>query len=175
MSLYVVDCEADGPIPGDYSMLSFGAVKVEEGLKDTFLSPQLHVLGNEFRIDAITSIGYTIESYTAAHVKNGANPVEVMEKFDEWIRSTSKGRPIFMSDNNGFDWMFMCWYFHHFIGRNPFGFSSRRIGDLYCGLVKDMRAPWKHLRKTKHTHNPVDDAMGNAEAVLHMLNHMGLK
>ncbi len=29
MSWIMVDIEADGPIPGDYSMVSFGAVVVE--------------------------------------------------------------------------------------------------------------------------------------------------
>jgi hypothetical protein len=31
------------------------------------------------------------------------------------------------------------------------------------------------LRKTKHTHNPVDDAKGNAEALLHMIENMELR
>ena len=91
------------------------------------------------------------------------------------IKENSKGRPIFISDNNGFDWMFICWYFHHFIKRNPFGYSSRRISDLYCGLVKDAYAQWKQLRKTAHSHNPVYDAKGNAEVLLHMKNEMELK
>jgi hypothetical protein len=34
-------------------------------------------------------------------------------------------------------------------------------------------AKWKHLRETKHTHNPVDDAMGNAEVLVKM-KKMGL-
>ena len=41
-------------------------------------------------------------------------------------------------------------------------------------MVKDTFAQWKHLRITKHTHNPVDDARGNAEALLKMKD-MGLK
>ena len=36
MSWIMVDIEADGPIPGDYSMVSFGAVVVEPGLERTF-------------------------------------------------------------------------------------------------------------------------------------------
>lgn len=32
-----------------------------------------------------------------------------------------------------------------------------------------------HLRKTRHTHHPVDDAMGNAEALLTMKETLGLK
>ena len=65
------------------------------------------------------------------------NPSNVMNDFENWIKENSRGRPISISDNNGFDWMFICWYFHHFIKRNPFGYSSRRISDLYCGMVKD--------------------------------------
>jgi hypothetical protein len=42
-------------------------------------------------------------------------------------------------------------------------------------MVKDTFKNFKHLRKTKHTHNPVDDAKGNAEAVLYMRNEMGLR
>ena len=61
------------------------------------------------------------------------------------------------------------------MGKNPFGFSGRRIGDLYCGLVGDTMTKWKHLRKTIHDHNPVNDAKGNAEVILHMRDNMGLK
>lgn len=35
-------------------------------------------------------------------------------------------------------------------------------------MQKDMQVNFKHLRKTKHTHHPVDDARGNAEALLQM-------
>ena len=34
---------------------------------------------------------------------------------------------------------------------------------------------FKHLRKTDHDHNPVNDAIGNAEALLHVRKEMGLK
>ena len=36
MGWIMVDIEADGPIPGVYSMISFGAVVVELGLERTF-------------------------------------------------------------------------------------------------------------------------------------------
>jgi hypothetical protein len=36
MSYVMVDVESDGPIPGDYSMVSFGAVVVEPGLEKRF-------------------------------------------------------------------------------------------------------------------------------------------
>jgi hypothetical protein len=52
---------------------------------------------------------------------------------------------------------------------------SQNLGSLYKGLVKNLRASFKHLRKTKHTHDPLDDARGNAEAMLHMIDAMGLQ
>src|SRR5262249_59978911 len=103
------------------------------------------------------------------------DPREVMEKFADWLKQNSKGRPMFVSDNNGFDWQFVNWYFHHYTGTNPFGHSSTNLGSLYKGLVRDASQNFKHLRKTKHTHHPVDDARGNAEALLHMRDAMGLK
>ena len=51
------------------------------------------------------------------------------------------------------------------------GFSLR----ARHGLVKDTFKTFKHLRKTRHTHHPVDDARGNAEALLHMKHSMDLK
>jgi len=103
------------------------------------------------------------------------DPEKVMMDFAAWLRSQRGDRPIFISDNNGFDWMFICWYFHHFTGSNPFGYSSYNLGSLYKGIVKDTFSNFKHLRKTAHTHHPVDDAKGNAEALLILKKEQGLK
>jgi len=80
-----------------------------------------------------------------------------------------------VSDNNGFDWSFVNWYLHHFVGANPFGHTSTNLGSLYKGLVKDTFQNFKHLRRTKHTHDPLNDARGNAEALMHMRDALGLK
>lgn len=169
MSYIVVDIEADGPIPGDYSMICFGAVIVDENLDKTFYG-QLKPISENFNPEALAISGFSRNETLEFN-----DPTNVMLEFEKWIQNNSKGKPIFISDNNGFDWMFICWYFHHLIQRNPFGYSSRRISDLYCGLVKDTFAQWKHLRKTTPTHNPIDDAKGNAEVLLHLKNEMGLK
>ena len=169
MTYVMVDIEADGPIPGDYSMVCFGAVIVEPALERTFYG-KLAPISEKWLPEALQVSGFSREEtlkFTA--------PAEVMSGFDTWLTANVAGRPIFAADNNGFDWQFINWYFHHFLGRNPFGFSSMNLGSLYKGLVKDTFASFKHLRKTRHTHNPVDDAMGNAEALLHMKESMGLK
>ena len=169
MSYIMVDIESDGPIPGDYSMICFGAVLVDEKLDRTFYG-KVKPITDQFDPKVLAISGFSREETLEFD-----DPTKVMGDFKIWIEQNSKGRPIFISDNNGFDWMFICWYFHHFIGENPFGYSSRRLSDLFCGLEKDTFAKWKHLRKTAHTHNPVDDAMGNAEVLLLMKKEMGLK
>ena len=103
------------------------------------------------------------------------DPKSVMENFDQWIKANTTKKPMFISDNNGFDWMFICWYFHHFLEENPFGFSSTNLGSLYKGAIRSTFKNFKHLRKTKHTHNPVDDARGNVEAFLEIIKKFDLK
>lgn len=60
-------------------------------------------------------------------------------------------------------------------GPIPGDYSMVCFGSLYKGLVGDMFRSFKHLRKTEHTHHPVDDAKGNAEALLAMKAQYGLK
>lgn len=165
----MVDIEADGPAPGDYSMVCFGAVVVEPSLSRTFYG-KLRPVSEKWDPVALKVSGFSREETLGFEA-----PKSVMERFDAWIREHSKDRPIFVSDNNGFDWQFINWYFHHFLGRNPFGFSSMNLGSFYKGLVRDTFKNFKHLRKTKHTHHPVDDAKGNAEALIELDRKFALK
>ena len=169
MAYIMVDIESDGPIPGDYSMISFGAVLVNDSLNETFYG-KLKPISDNFVPEALAVSGHLRDEVLLFD-----DPLTVMKDFANWIKVVCKDRPIFISDNNGFDWMFICWYFHHFTGENPFGFSSQNLGSLFKGIEKDTFKTFKHLRKTKHTHNPVDDAKGNAEALLVMKSEYGLK
>jgi hypothetical protein len=169
MSYVMVDIESDGPIPGDYSMICFGAVLVEPGLEKTFYG-QLRPISERWIPEALAVSGLTREQSLAF-----PEPGTVMREFQVWLAKECNGRPMFISDNNGFDWQFVNWYFHHFTGGNPFGFSSTNLGSLYKGLVKDTTKNFKHLRKTRHTHHPVDDAKGNAEALLTLKHEFQLK
>lgn len=169
MAVIMVDVESDGPIPRDYSMISFGAVIVDNELNKTFYG-KLKPISEKWIPEALKVSGFSRDESMEFD-----EPEKVMQEFRDWIKDHSKSRPLFFSDNNGFDWQFINWYFIHFLNENPFGFSSTNLGSLYKGLERDMFKNFKHLRKTKHTHNPVDDAMGNAEALLHMKNDMGLK
>src|SRR6476620_9323081 len=109
MRTYVcVDVEADGPIPGDYSMISLGAIVVEKSLDRTF-SMQLKPISDKWIPDALAVSGHTREQTLAF-----PDPAEGMRAFAAWLSKLGGGQPVFVADNNGFDWMFVCWYFHHF-------------------------------------------------------------
>jgi len=167
-----IDIEADGPIPGKYSMISFGAVVVEPALNRTFYG-QLRPISEDWIPTALK-----ISGHTRAETLKFEDPINVMKNFANWLQTLSKtknDRLIFVSDNNGFDWMFMCWYFHMYYGKNPFGHSSTNIGSLFKGIERSMFKNFKHLRTTKHTHHPVDDAKGNAEALLEMKRRFALQ
>ncbi len=165
----MVYVEADGPIPGDFSMICFGAVLVEPSLTRTFYG-RLAPISPRWIPEALAVSGFSREETLAFD-----EPKTVMESFEKWLQEACRGRPIFVSDNNGYDWQFINYYFHHFLERNPFGHSSTNLGSLYKGLVKDFSKNFKHLRRTAHTHHPLDDALGNAQALLTLKDELGLK
>jgi hypothetical protein len=172
MSLIVVDIESDDQSPAIGSMVCFGAVVVSD-MSKTFYGETKPIM-DTWNPEALAISGFSREEH-----EKFDDPKEVMEKFAAWLKEVSPGkRPVFISDNPAFDWQWINFYFHKYVGENPFGFSGRRIGDLYCGLVKDASKnhEWKRkYRKTSHTHNPVDDAMGNAEAIVAFKEELGLK
>jgi hypothetical protein len=161
-----VDIEADGSIPGPFSMVCFGAVVVEPGLTCTFYG-KTRPISDMWVAKMLAISGYSREEHLTF-----PDPKETMTAFKYWLGEITN-RPMFVADNPGFDWQFINWYFHSFCGENPFGYSQTHLGSLYKGMVKSVFKNFKHLRVTEHTHNPVDDARGNAEAFLAM-KEMGL-
>ena len=161
-----VDIEADGPAPGIYSMISFGAVIVEPGLQRTFYA-ELKPISNEYIQSALS-----ISGFTRGETLKFPDPRDAMQNFEIWLKTNISGRPILWADNNGFDAGFINYYFWKYLNRNPFGWSSANIGSLYKGVVSDVNQTFTHLRSTVHTHNPVDDAKGNAEALLKIFEMM---
>lgn len=162
MKYIVIDVEADGQVPGINSMVCFGAVIVDDKLDKSFYG-QIKPISDVYDPEALAVSGFSREEHLEFD-----SPEEVMLHFKEWLAEVAPGRVTLISDNNQFDGMYMNYYFHRYTGGNPLGWSSRRIGDLFCGYFNDMYYPWKKHRKTKHTHHPVDDARGNAEALLYL-------
>lgn len=162
--LIFVDCEAWGGSPVTGQLTEFGAVSY----------PKLH-----------TFYGVVVPSRPSA--ENPAVPervemnqeqvlraeLDVFTDFLVWLDEVTEGeRPVFVSDNVAFDWQWINCSFHRALGLNPFGHSGRRISDFYAGLTGEWKntQKWKRLRITKHDHNPVHDALGNAEAFRRIMN-----
>lgn len=168
MAYIMVDVEADGPCPGLYSMISLGAVVVESSLDRVFYA-EFQPISEQGIPEALA-----VSKVSREICMQYPHPSVSMEEFYQWLKSLNE-KLYFVSDNNGFDWQFVNYYFWRFLGQNPFGHSSTNLGSLYKGLEKNMFVNFKHLRKTKHTHHPVDDAKGNAEALLSMLDTYQIK
>jgi len=153
--LIFVDCEAYGGSPVTGQLTEFGAVAYPS--METF-----HGAIVKSRPDPDNeAVPVPVERVDARRAK------EVFEEFDAWLTQVAgRERPVFVSDNVAFDWQWINCGFHEYLGRNPFGHSGRRISDYYAGLVRDWSntQKWKRLRVTRHDHNPVHDAIGNAEA-----------
>ena len=58
MTYVMVDIESDGPIPGDYTMISFGAVIVEQGLARTFYG-QFRPVSEKWVPEALAVSGFS--------------------------------------------------------------------------------------------------------------------
>ena len=162
MSLIIVDCEAFGGCPATGTLTEFGAVEFKSeasfhGILWTAApNPDKPV---ESRLDP------------NAVQKTEQERKQVFVDFQNWLHQF-KAPYVFVSDNNGYDWQWINDGFWKYLGYNPFGHSSRRISDFYAGLKGNFYTPakeWKRRRKTHHDHNPVNDAMGNVEAMKRML------
>lgn len=164
-NLIFVDCEAAGTSPVNGRMTEFGAVHY--GTRETF-----HGILEEAFPDPDNP---AIPKLTGKRV---ATDLEVAGKFGEWLSGLcGSSRPVMVSDNPAYDFMWIAGMFDRAGLPNPLGHSARRISDFWAGLQGDWfnTQKWKGFRKTPHDHNPVNDAMGNVEAFEHILELMGGK
>ncbi|MFW0837891.1 MAG: exonuclease domain-containing protein [Candidatus Komeilibacteria bacterium] len=160
MKTYImIDVKANGPIPGQYSMTSLGAVVVDKKLDKTF----------SVNIKPISR--HSIVSYAEISTDQGnALPAKkAMRLFNDWLKSLPESELVFVSDNNGFDWMFVCWYLWRFVKENPFGYYSENMKSLYRGIKKDMSVIIKDIRAKEASHSALEDARDNAEVLLKLL------
>jgi hypothetical protein len=81
----MVDVESDGPIPGDYSMVCFGAVLVDSNLDKTFYG-KTKPISDKWIPEALKVSGFTREETILFD-----DPQTTMNKFAEWIKCNFKG------------------------------------------------------------------------------------
>lgn len=177
--LYVsVDIETDGPIPGEYSILSFAlclasrydgsAFDVIEPDPTTTFYAELKPISDRFEQEALDVHGLDRDALAV----DGKDPEVAMREAGEWIAAHSDGaRPVLVAYPLPFDWAFLYWYFIRFTGESPFGISScLDIRTLYQAraltpfdLSSQRSMPPSLLPSRPHTHNAADDAQEQAE------------
>lgn len=161
-----VDVETSGPIPGEFSMLTIGACSVDQ--PDLVFSCKLKPITQAFDPKAIEVTGLSLIELA----RDGLDPPDAMKRFADWLKGVvgTEGAPVFVGLNAPFDWSFVNYYFHRFLGENPFGFTALDIKALYMGATgctwRDTRSSKIAERvepKTTGTHDALEDARYQAE------------
>lgn len=126
-----VDVETAGPIPGEYSLLSIGACDVDEPAN--IFECELKPVNRNFDPKALEVSGLSLDNLE----EKGAPPQQAMERLAAWLaeRAGPGGKLVFVGFNAPFDWSFVNYYFHRFIGENPFGFTALDIKAYYMGAT----------------------------------------
>ncbi len=175
--IYVsTDVEADGPIPGPNSMLSFGSAAFlpDKTLHGTFSANLLTL--PDAQPDAATQKWWESEPEAwAACRTNARDPAEAMPDYVRWVKSLP-GKPVFVAYPAGFDFMFMYWYMIRFAGESPFSFSALDIKSFaMAALGREYRnstkrnMPKRWFDDLPHTHVALDDAIGQGALFCNML------
>jgi len=167
-----VDIETAGPIPAMYSMLSLGACTIND--PDESFYAELQPITSEIVPEALRISGLSMEELATG----GRAPADVMQALAEWIhRVTTDKLPVFVGFNASFDWAFVNWYFHTYVGANPFGIGALDIKAYYMGRfgtrwteTTSSRIPTQFQSQRPHTHNALDDARAQADMFRKLLN-----
>ena len=102
-----------------------------------------------------------------------------MEKFADWIAKVSDDKkPVFVASPIAFDWCFVNYYFHKFLGWNPFGVSGIDLKSVWIGKTNTNGIPTIDDIKTRlgldhitHTHNALEDAKEQSIIFRKMMEH----
>lgn len=164
-----VDIEADGKVPGDYSMTALGAVLAGYQTSDGEIG-HFDVLAPENRFYAelkpisklwepeTMAVGLfkgfgaeeaaldpTGEKRRAYIMETGQDPKQAMNDFTTWVtnlQETCDATPVFAAFPLGFDWMWTYWYSLMYSDMpSPFGHSRHiDIKTLYRDKANSMIA-----------------------------------
>lgn len=170
------DVEADGPIPGVYSMLSFASAAYlpDKRLVGTF-SANLHLLpGAEAHPKTMEWWQSQPEAWNACRT-DLQEPESAMRSYLAWLKSLP-GKPVFVAYPAVYDFMFVYWYLMRFTGESPFSHSAVDIKTYAMAMLKKpyresgkQHMPARWFDDLPHTHRALDDAIEQGALFCNML------
>ncbi|MDB5328618.1 MAG: hypothetical protein JWM57_4187, partial [Phycisphaerales bacterium] len=166
--IYVsTDIEADGPIPGPHSMLSFGsaAFLADKTLVSTFTANLELLPGAAGHPETVKWWDGQPDAWAATR-RDLRDPAAAMTDYVQWLKALP-GKPVFVGFPASYDFMFVYWYLIRFTGESPFSHSALDIKTLaMAALGKDYRLSVKRnmpstwFEDQPHNHVALDDAIG---------------
>lgn len=176
--IYVsTDVEADGPIPGPHSMLSFASVAytADKQLIGTF-SANLELLPDAKGHPLTMKWWKTEPEAWAVCRQDLQDPKEAMKEYVKWVKKLP-GKAVFVAYPAGFDFTFVFWYMMRFTGESPFSWSALDMktfamalsGLPYRSCIKP-KLPKEWFDDLPHTHVALDDALEQGALFCNMLS-----
>ena len=138
MTYFCVDCEASGPVPPLFNLLSIGVTVVRprgerHDLFDSFYA-ELAPIFPGFDAGAMAVCGLDAERLR----REGEKPKDAMERLARFVREQNEGSadgPCFVGHNAVFDWSHIAYYYAHFGMENPFGYKGLDTKSLAMGRL----------------------------------------
>lgn len=170
---FSVDIEAAGPHPAAYALLSIGACTITQPEAVFYAELQPTSLKIEGQAQQVHGLDPQVLAET------GRPPEAVLADFEAWVQANTPPdhRPVFVAFNAPFDWMFVCDYFHRYLGRNPFGHSALDIKALYMGQQGGgwFETSYNQVSRALQVdrplaHNALQDARDQAELFRRLLD-----
>jgi hypothetical protein len=175
--IYVsTDVEADGPIPGPHSMLSFAsaAYRADKTLVGTF-TRNLSTLPGAAPDPKTEAWWKSQPEAWAACRKDLCDPSAAMSDYVTWLHELP-GKPVFVGYPASYDFMFVYWYLIRFAGQSPFSHAALDIKTFAMSLLgtgfresTKRNMPKRWFDELPHTHVALDDALGQGALFCNML------
>ena len=172
------DIEADGPIPGPYSMLSLAsaAFTADKILLSTF-SVNLTTLPGASQDPKTMAWWQTQPEAWQLCRQDQVLPEQAMNDYAVWLRALP-GKPVFVGYPASFDFLFVYWYLIRFVGESPFSHCALDIKTYAMAILKKgysqstkQNMPGSWFENLPHTHIALDDAIEQGVLFCNMLSH----
>jgi DNA polymerase III epsilon subunit-like protein len=144
---FCLDCEASGPVPPLFNLLSIGVTVVRP-------HGDRHVLGDSLYLELAPIFpGFDPGAMAVCGLdadrlrREGLEPREALVRLAAFAREQNAGspdRPCFVGHNAVFDWSYIAYYYAHFGLENPFGYKGIDTKSLAMGR---LRIGWNDTSK----------------------------